>query len=109
MPTAVRLAEPDDERLTAAEGVFFEVKSADDVRLSEAYFASTEAGADLQLYTCGARSARGLETSPSEWRLIASGRTREAHKVASVPLLRRLDLLAGERHSFCLHAGSKGA
>lgn len=88
-------------------GVFFDVSASSPSKLVEALFQpyifynSDQDWVQLQLYTCGAQSFHGLETSPSKWRLIGSGRLEGMEELR---LSQPINIQAGETHGFCIHA-----
>jgi len=109
MQTVLSLG-PDD---TQGIGVFFEVHSAANTKLTEAQFEpyifenSDYDYADLQLFTCGAHPASGLETDPSRWSLI--GRGRQSRGQSRLPLRQHISIQAGETHGFCIHTSQRKA
>lgn len=65
------------------------------------FYNSDQDSVFLQLYTCGAQSFGGLETSRAKWRLIGSG---YLDGMEELRLSQPINIQAGETHGFCIHA-----
>lgn len=110
MQTVVPLGQTD---ATQNIGVFFDVHSVENTKLTEAQFEpyifynSDYDHADLQLFTCGAQSAHGLEAAPGKWSTI--GRGRQSRGQTRLPLQRHVHIQAGETHGFYIHTSQRKA
>jgi len=103
----VSLGQEDTTQMT---GVFFDVCASSDTcpqKLIGAFFKpyifynSDQEDVFVQLYTCGAQSFHGLETSGLKWRAIGSGRLEGLEQIR---LSQPITIQAGETHGFCVHA-----